>query len=135
MKHSPSSSAPSATSKSSDSVSVEPDPSPFNTLIWYEVPALTLGLGCVVYDPAELLTLSPNVAWKLAPSVRIRDTKSVSPDEGVHLMVLAVEKSHCVFELGTVSSKARLREKRLGRRMLERIVRGWVGGLIWVGAE
>jgi hypothetical protein len=119
-------SAPAATEKSSDVARVEPEPSPLRTLMVYEVPGATLGLGVVLKLPPADFTLSPRVIWKLAPSVRMSETKGVSPDDGVHLMVFAVEKSHSVSELGTTNSKAAPREIREAMSVVVYILYGIV---------
>jgi len=59
------------------------------------------------------LTLSAILIWKLVlGSIRMMETSVGSPEEAVNLMVLGVEKSHVVLEVGSVTVMARAEEKR-----------------------
>ena len=73
-----------------------------------------LGLGWVVYSPAEVLTLSANLVWKEPSSLR----RMMLITEGslgslVNLIVLAAEKSHTVSDDGVVTVMAKADERRL----------------------
>lgn len=73
-----------------------------------------LGLGWVVYSPVEVFTLSASLVWKDPSWVRkmmlITDGSLASL---VNLMVLGVEKSHSVPEVGSVMVMAKAEEMRL----------------------